>query len=133
MHRIRRTLAPLAMAAAVIGHASPAQAQRQPAPPPRAGTTVQLDTTAAQTLITPLQAEVETLRIEVRRLKGALESLRLTVNANHQAYAKHRHAVAKYGIVTAKSICPDSPAIDGTMLAFTTAAGPVKGHSGPPE
>jgi hypothetical protein len=79
------------------------------------------------------QVEVQNLRAEVNRLHAALESLRLTVNANHAEYIKHRHGVASYGIVTAKSICPNTPANDGTMLVFTTAGGPTKGRTGTPE
>jgi hypothetical protein len=37
------------------------------------------------------------------------------------------------GIVTAKSICPNTPANDGTMLVFTTSGGPTKGRTGTPE
>ena len=131
MQQITAMLTSLAMAAGFLAHASSLQAQSQRAS--RAGTTVQVDPVNPQPTINPLEAEVASLRAEVRRLQGALGSLRLTVNANHGTYLKHRHGVASYGIVTAKSICPDTPAIDGTMLAFTTSGGPTKGKSGPPE
>lgn len=95
--------------------------------------TAQVDPNAVRAIVDPLKVEVQNLRAEVSRLHAALESLRLTVNANHAEYIKHRHGVASHGIVTAKSICPNTPANDGTMLVFTTVGGPTKGRTGTPE
>ena len=127
----RWTLVPLAVAAALFGQVRllGAQVQRQPS----GATAVQADPNAVRVIVDPLKAEVQSLRAEVNRLHAALESLRLTVSANHAEYIKHRHGVASYGIVTAKSICPNTPAIDGTMLVFTTSGGPTKGRTGTPE
>jgi hypothetical protein len=127
----RWTLLPLAVAAALVSQVPllRAQVQRQPS----GGSSVQLDPNAVRAIVDPLKVEVQNLRAEVSRLHAALESLRLTVNANHAEYIKHRHGVASYGIVTAKSICPNTPANDGTMLVFTTSGGPAKGRTGIPE
>jgi hypothetical protein len=126
-----RALVVLAVAVALLGqvHLLGAQVQRQPG----GGTAVQADPNAVRVIVDPLKVEVQSLRAEVNRLHAALESLRLTVSANHAEYIKHRHGVASYGIVTAKSICPNTPAIDGTMLVFTTSGGPPKGRTGTPE
>jgi hypothetical protein len=127
----RLTPLPLTVAAALFSSVSPlrAQVQRQPS----GVTSVQPDPNAVRAFVDPLKVEVQNLRAEVNRLHAALESLRLTVTANHAEYIKHRHGVASYGIVTAKSICPNTPAIDGTMLVFTTSGGPTKGQTGTPE
>ena len=71
-----------------------------------------------------MKAEVEALRIEVNRLHAALESLRLSVQANHAEYAAHRHSVAYYGVVTAKLISHEAPA--DVLLAFTAPGGVQK-------
>jgi hypothetical protein len=127
----RLTLVSLAAAGALFSNVSllRAQVQRQPS----GGTAVQFDPNAVRAIVDPLKVEVQNLRVEVSRLHAALESLRLTVNANHAEYIKHRHGVASYGIVTARSICPNTPANDGTMLVFTTSGGPTNGRTGTPE
>jgi hypothetical protein len=112
----------LPLAAALLAHVSPLQAQR----PAGSRMIAQPEAIRGQAMVDPLKVEIQSLQAEVKRLKAALESLRYTVNANHQAYAKHRHGVASYGITSAQSICPDTPAIDGTMLVMTTSSGPTK-------
>ena len=131
MHRNRQILASLVVAGALACAPSlQAQAPRQA----RTGAPIErLDATAAQRPTKSLQVELEALRGEVRRLQAALASLTLTVKANQDAYAKHRHGVASYGMTNVKSIVPNSPAIEGTMLVLTTAAGPTKGLTGLPE
>ena len=128
---MRMRLLSLAFAAsALIGGAeAQAQVQRQPSP----ATSGQVAPGAIQTPIDPLKAEVQQLRAEVNRLHAALESLRLTVNANEAAYVKHSHRIPSYGVVTAKTICPTTQVDDKTMLVFTVANQHSKGLSGPPE
>jgi uncharacterized protein YlxW (UPF0749 family) len=106
-----------------------AQVQRQPT----AAASAQVAPGAIQAPIDPLKAEVQQLRAEVNRLHAALESLRLTVNANYAAYLKHHHKIPSYGIVSAKTICPNTQVDDKTMLVFTVANQHVTGPSGPPE
>ena len=98
-HLLRLTLASLAVATSVLGAAPAAQAQ------------VRRQSSDA------VSAQVEALRIEVNRLHGALESLRLSVQANHAEYAAHRHSVAYYGVVTAKTISHEAPA--DVLVAIT--------------
>jgi uncharacterized protein YlxW (UPF0749 family) len=131
MHCNRKILAFL-IPAGVLASALPLQAQTQRQAP--TGAVVErLDAGAAQRLIKPLEVQVEELRNEVRRLQAALKSLALIVHANQSAYAKHRHGVASYGMTNVKSIVPNTPAIEGTMLVITTAAGPTIGQTGLPE
>jgi hypothetical protein len=80
-------------------------------------------------MVDPLKAEVEALRIEVNRLHAALESLRLSVQANHAEYAAHRHSVANYGVVSAKTISHEAPA--DVLLAFTAQGGQKETLTGP--
>ncbi len=125
-----RLVSPLLIAIGLSATASPASAQVQRS----AGNegTVQAAPNALRLPADPLQTEVKALRIQVDRLEGALQSLRATLRTHQEAYAKHRHGIPSYGIVTAKSICPDTPAIEGTMLVYTHGS-PVKGSTGLPE
>ena len=131
MHRDRQILVSL-IAAGLLAGAPSLQAQARVSAPPGASVE-RLDATAAQRPAKSLQVEVEELRGQVKRLQAALASLALTVKANQDAYAKHRHGVASYGMTNVKSIVPNSPAIEGTMLVMTTAAGPTTGLTGLPE
>ena len=119
----------VAAGASMRGSEVQAQVQRQAG----AGTSAQIAPGTVQVPVDPLKVEVEQLRTEVNRLHAALESLRLTVNANQAAYAKHRHAVADYGVVSAKTICPNTQVSDNTMVVFAVANQHPKGLSGPPE
>jgi uncharacterized protein YlxW (UPF0749 family) len=106
-----------------------AQVQRQPT----AATSAQVASGAIQTPIDPLKAEVQQLRAEVNRLHAALESLRLTVNANQAAYMKHHHEIPSYGVVSAKTICPNTQVDPRTLIVFDIAGMKNTGFSGPPE
>lgn len=118
-----------AAGATMRGSEVQAQVQRQAG----SATSAQIAPRAVQTPIDPLKVEVEQLRVEVNRLHAALESLRLTVNANQAAYAKHRHEVANYGVVSAKTVCPNTQMADNIMLVFKVANLNPKGLSGLPE
>ena len=137
MNRINRMIRPLLRSALIpiaiatgalnVAPALHAQVQRQ------SGGTVsaQVDPNAVRAVVDPLKAEVAALRVEVNRLHAALESLGLTVRANHAEYAKHRHSVKSYGVVSAKTISPEAPA--NVLLAFTAPGTQTKAFSGPPE
>ena len=88
---------------------------------------------ATQAAIDPLKSEVQALRVEVDRLQAALASLRLTVQANQQEYASHQHSVPYFGLTSAKSICPDTPVLDSTLVAMTAPGVAKSTLSGPPE
>lgn len=88
---------------------------------------------AIQATVDPLKSEVQALRVDVERLQAALASLRLTVQANHQQYASHQHAVPYFGLTSAKSICPDTPVLDSTLIAMTAPGVTKTTLSGPPE
>jgi hypothetical protein len=128
---LRLALLSLALVMTALTPCSEAQAQVQR----QSGGTMsaQVDPNAVRTAIDPLKAEVLALRTEVNRLHAALESLRLTVNANQAAYVKHRHGVASYGVTSAKTICPNTPVIDGTMVVIAVANQHPTALSGPPE
>ncbi|HKY61634.1 MAG TPA: hypothetical protein VJP59_11550 [Gemmatimonadota bacterium] len=88
---------------------------------------------AIQAMANPLQGRVEKLEQEVKRLEAALESLRLTVKANQQQYAKHSHRIPYFGVLSAKSIYPGTPVSDGTLVAIQVPGGLKSTNSGPPE
>ena len=88
---------------------------------------------AVEAMVNPLKGRVEQLEQEVKRLEAALESLRLTVKANQQNYAQHKHQVPGFGVTSAKTIYPGTPASDGTLLAFTCPSCSKTALSGPPQ
>lgn len=88
---------------------------------------------ALQAMVNPLQSRVEKLEQEVKRLEAALESLRLTVKANQQAYAQHKHTVPGFGILSAKSIYPQTPVSVDTQLLFTCPSCSKTALSGSPQ
>lgn len=120
-HLLRLTLVSLAVATGVLGAVPAAQAQvrRQSGD----AVSAQVDPHTVHAMVDPLKVEVEALRIEVNRLHAALESLRLSVQTNHAEYAAHRHSVAYYGVVTAKTISHEAPA---DVLVAITAQGVQK-------
>jgi TolA-binding protein len=106
-----------------------AQVQRQPT----SQVAVPPNPQAVDAMVNPLKGRVEQLEQEVRRLEGALESLRLTVNANQKQYAQHSHRIPYFGVTTAKTIYPGTPASDGTLVAIQVPGGLKTTSSGPPE
>jgi uncharacterized protein YlxW (UPF0749 family) len=121
----------LAFAVSVLirGTEVQAQVQRQPT----AATSAQVAPGAIQAPIDPLKAEVQQLRAEVNRLHAALESLRLTVNANSAAFLKHRHSVASYGVLTAKAIYPNTQVDDKTLVVIKISGQNPTALTGPAE
>lgn len=83
--------------------------------------------------VNPLQGRVEKLEQEVKRLEAALESLRLTVKANQQAYAQHKHTVPGFGVTSAKTIYPGTQVTDDTLVAITCSVCSKTALSGPPQ
>ena len=117
----------VAMGALTDVTAARAQVQRQPS-----GTvSAQVDPNTVHAMVDPLKTEVAALRVEVNRLQAALASLRLTGQTNQAAYLKHRHSVASYGLLTAKTISPQAP--PDVQLAFTAPGAHTKALTGPPE
>jgi uncharacterized protein YlxW (UPF0749 family) len=128
MRIIRLSLA-LGMSALICGAEAQAQVQRQPG----TVTSAQAAPGTMTAPIDPLKAEVQQLRGEVNRLQAALASLRLTVNANQAAFQKHHHEIPSYGVVSAKTICPNTQVDPKTLIVFDIAGMKNTGFSGPPE
>lgn len=119
----------LALCLAASPGRSSAQVTRQPtthvATPPSPQT--------LQAMVNPLQGRVEKLEQKVKRLEAALESLRLTVKANQQTYAQHKHTVPGFGILSAKAVYPQTPVSVDTQLLFTCPSCSKTSLSGPPQ
>ena len=79
------------------------------------------------------EGRVQQLEQEVKRLQAALESLRLTVNANQQQYAKHYHDIPYFGVTSAKTIYPGTPVSPGTLVAIQVPGGVKTTGTGPPK
>jgi hypothetical protein len=113
-HGLRLPLVSLAVVTGMLGAAPAVHAQVRR---PSGAVSAQIDPNTVHVVVDPLKAEVEALRIEVNRLHAALESLRLSVQANHAEYAAHRHSVAYFGVVSAKTISHEAPA--DVLVAIT--------------
>lgn len=86
-----------------------------------------------EAMVNPLQARVQSLEQEVKRLEAALESLRLSMKANQEQFAKHQHRIPNFGVLNAKSIYPGTNVSDDTLVAVTCGPCVKSGLSGPPE
>jgi hypothetical protein len=69
---------------------------------------------------------VQDLRAEIEKLQAGLESLQ-------QTYAQHQHSIPYFGVTSAKTIYPGTPASDDTLVAISCQPCKKTSLSGPPE
>lgn len=121
----------LATAAGLLAgpRAAGAQVQRQPTSQIASPPSPQM----IDAMVNPLQARVESLEQDVKRLEAALQSLQLSVKASQEKYAKHQHGIPYFGVLNAKSIYPGTNVSDDTLVAVTCGPCVKSGLSGPPE
>jgi hypothetical protein len=84
------------------------------------------------TLIDPLKVEVQNLRAEIESLRAQVAKLEGELQSLRQVHAQHKHSIPYFGVTSAKTIYPGTPASDDTLVAFTCQPCMKTGLSGPP-